>query len=216
MLHRRRGTLAASVLAVLVTTAASLLAAGPASAAAAPRLSVRNATVELVAPAQNPLTDDCFSGWSSGGCGFGKITADLTGFDAFGGVPSCDPEDATYSQECELPIASLVQTAGTKVDVVVRCAGKWLPRIASVPVETVPDRAGVTDVSAFNRTSSDSARVSILFYFPTPSRLGACGTAETRLLSASARSITVGWASESGAVPAGSARVPGVHRFPVG
>ncbi|NAZ76537.1 hypothetical protein GTQ99_14090 [Kineococcus sp. T13] len=216
MLHRRRGTFAASALAVLATTAAPLLAATPAAAAAAPRLSVRGATVELGAPAQNPLTDDCFAGWSSSNCGFGKVTADLTGFDAFGGIPSCDPEDATYSEECELPIASLVQTAGTKVDVVVRCAGKWLPRVASVPVDTVPDRAGVTDVSAFNRTSSDSARVSILFYFPTPSQLRVCGGAETRVLSAAARSITVGWASESGAVPAGSARIAGVHRFPVG
>lgn len=216
MFHHRKSARAATLLAALVTTVVPLAAAAPASAA--PRLTVRGASVELVAPQEtHPLTDDCWRGWSGAPCGFGSISFTLAGFDAFGGIPSCDPDDPAYSDTCEEPVASLTQTPGTRIDVVVRCAGKWLPRVVSVPVVTEPTHlVGPSDVSSFNRVDSDSAKVGVLFYFPTPSRIAVCGGRATELLGASARNITVGWTGASAAVPAGTTRLPGIRRFHLG
>ncbi|MEZ0494325.1 hypothetical protein AB2L28_18980 [Kineococcus sp. TBRC 1896] len=217
MFHRRALTrVLPTVPALLALTAAGLLGASPASAATGgPHLFARAATLELHAPAQTrPMTDDCFRGWSSALCGYGSVSLTLSGFSAVGGVPSCDPGEATYSDSCEEPVASLVETGGTKVDVVVKCAGKLLPRVASVPVVTEPSHlAGPADVSGFTRLDADSARVSVAFTLPTPSRIGVCGNRETRLLSASVRGVTVGWSGAEGtSVPAGTYRLPGTHR----
>lgn len=220
MFHRRaltRALIAAPAL--LALTTAALATAGPASAAtgtrAAPHLSARAATLELQAPAQTrPMTDDCYAGWSSALCGYGTVSLTLTGFSAFGGVPSCDPEDPGYSDTCEEPVASLVETRGTTVDVVVKCAGKLLPRVASVPVVTEPSHlVGPADVTGFTRVDADSARVRVAFTLPTPSAIGVCGNRATQLLSASVRNVTVGWAGAEGtSVPAGTYRLPGTHR----
>jgi hypothetical protein len=220
MFHRRaltRALIAAPAL--LALTTAALATAGPASAAtgtrAAPHLTARAVTLDLQAPAQTrPLTDDCYRGWSSALCGTGTVSVTLTGFSAFGGVPSCDPADADYTDTCEEPVASLVETGGTKVDVVVKCAGKVLPRIATVPVVTAPSHlVGPADVSAFTRLDADSARVDVAFTLPTPAEIGVCGNRATTLLSASVRNVTVGWAGAEGtSVPAGTYRLPGTHR----
>ncbi|MEZ0166880.1 hypothetical protein AB2L27_19165 [Kineococcus sp. LSe6-4] len=217
MFHRRAlARVLTTVPALLALTTAGLLGADPASAATGgAHLSARAATLELHAPAQTrPMTDDCFAGWSSALCGYGTVTLTLTGFSALGGVPSCEPGDPAWSESCEEPVASLVETRGTKVDVVVKCAGKVLPRVASVPVVTEPSHlAGPADVSGFTRLDADSARVSVAFTLPTPSRIGVCGTRATRLLSASVRGVTVGWAGAEGtSVPAGTHRLPGTHR----
>ncbi|WP_432541351.1 hypothetical protein [Kineococcus sp. SYSU DK002] len=214
----RLRTAALTAPALLAATAAALATAGPAAATPRPAtgaLSVRDAVVTLHSPAQaKPLTDDCWTGWSGALCGYGEVAFTLTGFDAHGGVPSCDPEDAGYSETCEEPVAELVETRGTRVDLVVRCAGKLLPRVASVPVVTEPTHlVGPADVSAFNRIDSDSARVAVLFYFPTPSQVAVCGGGATEVVAASARNVTVGWAGTGTSVPAGTHRVPGLHRF---
>jgi hypothetical protein len=210
----RARTAVPALLAALGLTVVPLVTAAPAGAAA-PRLTLEGPSLELRAPDQTqPLTDDCWRGWSGAPCGMGTVNFTLAGFDAFGGIPSCDPDDAAYTETCEEPVASLVETRGTRVDVVVRCAGKWLPRVASVPVVTQPSHlVGPPDVSAFNRLDSDRAKVSVLFYLPTPSQIGVCGGRATELLSATARNVTVGWTGVSGTVPAGTTRVPGVHRF---
>ena len=202
-----------ALLTVLWLAVVPLATAAPASAA--PRLTAQGATVRLDAPYEtHPLTDDCWRGWSGAPCGMGTVDFTLAGFDAFGGIPSCDPDDAGYSDTCERPIASLVESSGTRVDVLVRCAGKWLPRVASVPVVTQPSHlVGPPDVDASNRIDSDRARVSVLFYLPTPSRIAVCGGRATELLAASARNVTVGWTGETSAVPAGTSRIAGVHRF---
>ena len=216
MFHRHSFAVLPALLGLVLAAVLPVAAAAPASAAAsAAHLSVHSASVQLTAPDRTkPLTDDCWRGWSGALCGYGTVSFDLSGFDAFGGVPSCDPDDPAYSENCEDPVLSLVETPGTRIDLVVRCAGKVLPRVASVPVSTEPTHlVGPSDVSGFNRIDSDRAHVSILFYFPTPARIGVCGDRAAQLLTASARNITVGWSSASSAIPAGPARIPGVHRF---
>ena len=205
-----------AALTLLTALLVPLAGAAPASAApTAPQLTVRGATVQLQPPARSrPLDEDCWRGWSGSLCGMGTVTVDLTGFDAFGGIPSCDPADADYSDTCQEPVASLVETAGTRVDVVVRCAGQWLPKVKSIPVTTRPSHlVGPSEASAFSRVDSDTARLSVLFYVPTPSGIGACGTSATTLVTAFARTVTVGWGSASGSVPAGTTRIGGLHRF---
>ncbi|MGI4896608.1 MAG: hypothetical protein ACRYF3_15995 [Janthinobacterium lividum] len=212
---RRPSRAGLAVAAVLATLLAPVLTAAPASAAT-PRLTLRNAGVVLQAPAQTrPLDDDCWRGSSGELCGYGVVTADLTGFDAFGGIPSCDPEDASYSDFCDQPVASLVETEGTRVDLIVRCQGEWYPRYTSIPVTTERTHlVGPSEVTGFNRLSSDAARVSILFYLPTPGWIGLCGVKPTTLLTAYARNVTIGWSSEesAGDIPAGKARIGGVYR----
>ncbi|WP_432498493.1 hypothetical protein [Kineococcus auxinigenes] len=202
--------------AVALLSAAALWSTGTGSAAAAPvpGLHVERATVETVGPAQSrPWSDDCWRGRSAALCGYGLVTVDLAGFDAYGGIPSCDPADAGWSAECEVPTTSLVETAGTRVDLVVRCRGQLLPRVRSVPVLTERTHLAVSEVFGMTRLDSDTARVGIAFTLPTPSQLGVC-PGEAHLLGAVARGVTVGWSGE-GAVPAGTARVPGLHRFPL-
>jgi hypothetical protein len=199
----------------VVLSLVGLLLAPTASASAAPAGLRARATVELRSPEQTrPLDTDCWRGWSGALCGTGVVTVDLTGFDAYGGIPSCDPEDPRYSDACEEPVATLVETEGTRVDVAVACAGSLLPRVASFPVTT--ERTHLTrpaEVGPMTALSSDRAQVQVLFYFPVGQAVALCRGRDARLLTAVARGITVGWESDSGRIPAGTARVPGLHRF---
>jgi len=202
------------VVAAVLSLLSVLVLPATAASAAAPGLRAR-ATVELRSPEQTrPLDADCWRGWSGALCGTGVVTVDLSGFDAYGGVPSCDPEDPRYSDSCEEPVATLVETEGSRVDVAVRCAGSLLPRVGSFPVTT--GRSHLTrpaEVGPVTAVSSDRATVQVLFSFPVGQAVALCRGKEARLLTAVARGITVGWDSDSGRVPAGTTTVPGLHRF---
>lgn len=202
----------------LVLTAVAALAVvlpvAPASAAA-PRLHA-TATVQLRSPEQTrPLDLDCWRGSSPALCGVSVVTVDLSGFDAFGGIPTCDDaEGAALPAGCEEPLATLTETEGTRVDVVVRCAGSLLPRVGSFPVTTERTRlVGYPEVNPLTRRSSDTARLQVGFTFPVGETVALCRGKAARLVTAVARNITVGWSSDTGSVPAGTAKVPGLHRF---
>ena len=107
-----------------------------------------------------------------------------------------------------------METEGTRVDVAVACAGSLLPRVGSFPVTT--ERTRLTrpaEVGPLTALTSDRAQVQVLFYFPVGQAVALCRGGQARLLTAVARGITVGWDSDSGTVPAGTAKVPGLHRF---
>ncbi|NAZ86114.1 hypothetical protein [Kineococcus indalonis] len=183
---------------------------------AQPGLRVTGASVRTEAPAQvDPWQDDCFAGASKALCGYGLVTVELSGFDAYGGIPSCDPAEPGWSPEtCELPVASLVRTAGTRVDLLVRCEGRSRPTRRTVAVATEPSALALSDAGAMTRLDSDSAEVAIAFYLPRPSQVRAC-EGPSQLLAATARHVTVSWSGQ-GAVPAGRATLRGTHRFPLG
>jgi len=211
---RRRLTALLGLLTVvpvaLLTTAAAVPAASSAPAAG---LRVASATVTTVPPAQTkPMVEDCFAGRSAAGCGFGVIEVTLTGFDAYGGIPDCA---AAYSDACDLPVAEVADAVGTRVDVVVRCAGEFLPRVRTVSVGTDPgSQQWAAQVGPWNRVDSDTARVKAEFTLPPPSAFGACrpGQAVT-FLGAVARKVTVGWTSPTATVPDGHATLTGLYRF---
>ncbi|WP_432547910.1 hypothetical protein [Kineococcus sp. SYSU DK004] len=209
-----RRALAAALLSVLPLGALGASAA-PASAAPAAGggLVLRSAAVTTTAPASTrPLDEDCWRGRSGALCGYGVVDVVLGGFGASGGVPDCSP----WTEGCEEPVASLVEAAGTRVDVLVRCEGSWLPRLRSVPVTTGPSSlVRSADVTPLTRLDADSARLQVSFPFPAPAQLG-CGARPVHVLAAAARSVTVGWAGTRPGVPAGTARVPGAHRFALG
>jgi hypothetical protein len=211
---RRRLTALLGLLTVvpvaLLTTAAAVPAA---STAPASGLRVASATVTTVPPAQTkPMAEDCFTGRSAANCGFGVVEVTLKGFDAYGGIPDCA---AAYSEACDLPVAEVADTVGTRIDVVVRCAGELLPRMRSLAVSTDPgSQQWAAQVGPWNRVDSDTARVKAEFTLPPPSAIGACrpGQAVT-FLGAVARKVTVGWTSETATVPDGRTTLTGLYRF---
>ncbi|NAZ80882.1 hypothetical protein GTR02_03495 [Kineococcus sp. R8] len=211
MLRRRFTALLGLLTAVPV--ALTTAAATPAAAAPAPGLRVAAATVTTYAPAETrPMVEDCFAGRSAANCGFGVVELTLTGFDAFGGVPDCAE---VYTEACDLPVAEVAAAIGTRVEVVVRCGGEWLPRVRTVRVTTDPgSQQRASQVGPWNRVDSDTARISAEFTLPPPSAFGACAAGKpVTFLGAVARRVTVAWTSPAGTVPAGHATIAGVYRF---
>lgn len=209
-----RRSIVLTVVAVLSAVVVPAASAGTASAAPA-GLHAR-ASVRLASPEQTrPLDLDCWRGSSAALCGVSVVTVDLSGFDAYGGIPTCDvAEGEEQPLGCDEPLATLTETEGTRVDVVVRCAGSLLPRVGSFPVTTERTRlVGFPEVNPLTRLDSDTARLQVGFTFPVGEAVALCRGKAARLVTAVARNVTVGWTSDIGAVPDGTAKVPGLHRF---
>jgi len=211
---QRRVLAVLGLLTVLPATLATAAAATPAATTSpGTGLRVTSASVQTFPPAQTrPMTDECFSGRSAANCGFGIIEVTLAGFDAYGGIPDCATE---YTTACELPVAEVVETVGTRVEVLVRCAGEWLPRVRSLKVSSDPgSQQWAATVGPWNRRDSDTATVKAEFALPPPSSFGACAPGKpVTFLGAVARRVTVGWSSETATVPDGRATLSGVYRF---
>lgn len=205
-----------SIVLTAVAVLSAVVVAPAATASAAPAGLHARTTVRLVSPEQTrPLDPDCFRGSSAALCGVSVLTVDLSGFDAYGGIPTCDGDgEEQQPRGCDEPLATLTETEGTRVDVVVRCAGSLLPRAGSFPVTTERTRlVGFPEVNPLTRLDSDTARLQVGFTFPVGETVALCRGKAARLVTAVARTITVGWTSDIGAVPDGTAKVRGLHRF---
>jgi hypothetical protein len=179
----------------LVTTSAGVLAlAGvllPATAAAAvpPRsgIVVESAVVDSPAiPRGTVVPERCgLGGLNHPTCGLGSVEFTLSGFDAYGGVPECDGD------ECANGLADLVDSAaGTRMDLLVRCAGDWRPQYRSVPVVT-QGYSSPSSVDGRSRLDSDTVRVTAFFTVPGGADLHACPEDATVVLGAVLRTVSM-------------------------
>lgn len=209
-------TLRATALGALAALAVALpaapaQAAGPSGTGAG--ITVRDSTVELTPPLQTrPLDEQCSVGGSNHPyCGRVVVLLTLAGFGAYGGIPACADPDG-----CSADPALATSTGGrARVDVLVRCTDEWFPRVRSVPVEVQPG-LGPADVSPVSRLDADTARVAFSFPLPSPEEIGACRTGGTVLGAEVVRSLRLDFTGTPGGVPSFTARVPGVHRVPLG
>ncbi|NIZ90192.1 hypothetical protein [Kineococcus rubinsiae] len=207
-------TLRATALAALaVVLTAAPAQTGTAGRGAGDAVTVRESRVELTPPlATRPMDEQCaVGGFNHPFCGRVVLDVTLAGFDAYGGVPVCtDPDDCS----AEAPLAT--STGGrARVDVLVRCAGEWFPRVRSLPV-VVEAGPGPSDVSPASRVDSDAARLVFSFLLPSPSEIGACGPGATLLGAEVVRSLSLEFTGAAAGVPSWTTRLPGVHRVPLG
>lgn len=168
----------------LALTAALLAPAPPGSG-----IVVESARVSVPGIARNvPVPEHCgLGGLNHPTCGRGEVEFTLSGFDAHGGVPECD-------DDCGNGLAALVDSAaGTRIDLLVRCAGDWRPTFRSVPVVT-ESHLLPSGVDGHSRIDSDSVRVNAVFTMTGASDLRACPDDSTYVIGAVLRTVSLSFA----------------------
>lgn len=176
---RRTSTLAVAGLA----GALALLGAGP--AAAAERVTVQAAEVEVYGP-DAPVYPGCGADLPPySDCGYVDVELTLSGFDAFGGISDCE---------------SGADTGSARMHAAVTCGDDPQVHVVktTLPVKAV-SRYFQSSVNSYTRIDSDSALVSAWFEFPQPADYGVCGDEDTTLLRAKVFSISIGFQGAGGA-----------------
>lgn len=196
--------------------ALALAVATPATASATtpPPIRLVNPSVGVGGPDGLEVTPDCDPTYpGTVGCGGVGVSFDLTGFDAYGGLQWCDPNDLdAHPNGCEWNEFGSVGEGGTaRLHALIRCGDSSRTQVVK---RTLTSRGLREDslVGSETRRGTDAAHVALEFRFPNATGYGVCGTRPTYLLRAKVFDVTVRLSGQGG-VASTTYRIRGTYRY---